>query len=104
MLKRAAVNGGVDAAEGGNAVILDQLFAGHRVGTEFLGEVVADMEGKAHDVGFFLVPFNTEGLFQAGLQLEDIPVGMASQLIGGGHRLLSHFPVVGEQGSFQPCC
>ena len=78
----AAINGRVDSAEGGNAVILDQLFSGNRVGTEFLGQVVADTKGEAHDIGFALIPFNTEGLFQAGLQPEDISIGMAPELIG----------------------
>jgi hypothetical protein len=97
----AAVDGGVDAAEGGNAVILDQLFAGNGVGTEFLGKRVADTKGKAHDIGLFLMPFNLKSLFQAGFQLENISIGMASQLIGRGNSLLSHFPVMGEQGRLE---
>jgi hypothetical protein len=76
-----AVNGGVDAAERGNTVILDQLFAGDRVGTEFLGEVVVDTKGKTHDIGLNLMLFNNESLFQTGFQLEDFIIGMASQLI-----------------------
>ena len=97
----AAVNGGVDTAEGGYAVILNQLFAGNGVGTEFLGKRVADTKGKAHDIGLFLMPLNLESLFQAGLQLKDLFIGMASELIGRGNWVRSHFPVVGEQGGLE---
>ena len=97
----AAINSCVDASEGGNTVILNQLFANNGVGTEFMGQVITDTKGKAHDICFFLVPFDTKSLFQVGLKLEDISIGMALELIGEGNSLLSHFPVVGEQGKLE---
>ena len=73
----AAVDGRVDASEGGNTVVLNQLFAGDGVGTEFLGEGVGDTKGKTHDIGFCLMPFNLESLFHAGFEFKDSFIGMA---------------------------
>ncbi len=97
----SAVDCGVNFSERRDTVFFDELFACHRMRSQFFCEAVAYSERKTHYVCLLVAAFNTKGLFEVGFELEDLLIGITFQLEGTGDFPGPHFFIMRDKTSLK---